>query len=121
MSGVSVITIGSAWEYHRYCQKTYQYVEMTKEAAVECASDMIEKYTRRFVVSEWDGNGAFVDIDGGTVCMADVSIQKMQGHMYSVVVNVREDDCKLRTNSTTPSALFTQEDRRDYDDEGEGV
>ena len=92
---------------------------MTKEAAEECASDMIEKYTRSFTVSEWDGNGAFVDISGGTVCMADVSIQKVQGHMYSVVVNVREDDCKLRRNSTTPSALFTVEDRRDYDEGGE--
>ena len=33
ISGVSIITLGSVWEYHRYCQKCYQYVGMTKDAA----------------------------------------------------------------------------------------
>lgn len=48
--------------------------------------------------------------------MADISIQQQVGHMYSVVVNVREDDVRLRTFSTTPSSLFTAENNRDYDE-----
>jgi len=37
VSGMSVITIGSAWEYHRYCQKTYSYVGMDFDTAKTCA------------------------------------------------------------------------------------
>lgn len=52
--------------------------------------------------------------------MADISIQQQQGHMYSVIVNVREDDTKLRTDAqaqsiSDPSALFSAENARDYD------
>lgn len=76
---------------------------------------MITKYTRSVRVSEW-GTGEFSDIDGGTICMADITIQKRAGHMYDVVVNVREDDSRNRRASYTPSTLFTTEDRRDYDE-----
>lgn len=41
--------------------------------------------------------------------MADVCIQQEAGHMYSVIINVREDDVRLRTISVTPSTLFTAE------------
>lgn len=33
VSGTSVITLGSVWEYHRYCSKTYMYVGMDRTTA----------------------------------------------------------------------------------------
>ena len=107
------------WEYHRYCSKSYMYVGMDLATAQSCAQAMITKYTRSTKVSDWQAEGqnagTFQDVDGGTVCMADISIQQQVGHMYSVIVNVREDDVRLRTFSTTPSSLFTTENQRDYD------
>ena len=77
---------------------------------------MIAKYTRSVKVSDWYGADEFRDIDGGTICMAEITIQKRAGHMYDVVVNVREDDAKNRVASWTPSSLFTTENNRDYDE-----
>ena len=95
------------------------YVGMDLATAQSCAEAMITKYTRSTKVSDWQAEGqnagTFQDVDGGTVCMADISIQQQVGHMYSVVVNVREDDVRLRTFSTTPSNLFSTENNRDYD------
>ena len=78
---------------------------------------MISKYTRSYKVSDWNGSGEFQDIDGGSICMADVVIQKRAGHMYDVVVSVREDDSRNRVASySSPETLFTMENRRDYDE-----
>jgi len=77
---------------------------------------MITLYTRDFKVSEWDGSGVFVDKNGGSTCMADISIQKRNGHMYDVVISVREDDSRTRTTSLSPSSLFTTENNRDYEE-----
>ena len=66
------------WEYHRYCTKSYMYVGMDKATADACAQAMVQKYTRSIKISEWqDGGGSagtFQDVDGGTICMADICI-----------------------------------------------
>ena len=116
-SGTTIQTLGSVWEYHRYCNKTYMYVGMDRSTAQTCANAMITKYTRTFKVSEWNSStGTFTDTSGGSVCMADITIQKKAGHMYDVVVSVREDDCRNKTTSVTPSSLFSTENARDYDE-----
>lgn len=80
---------------------------------------MITKYTRSFYISEWNSSGQnagrFTDRLGGSQCMADISIQQRAGHMYDVVVSVREDDARMRTGPTSPDALFGAENMRDYD------
>lgn len=112
-------TYHSVWEYHRYCSKSYMYVGMDINTANSCAAAMVTKYTRSFKISDWyysgEHAGTFQDIDGGSMCMADISIQQREGHMYDVIVNVREDDVRLRTNITSPQSLFTSENNRDYD------
>lgn len=114
-----VRTIGWAWEYHRYCHKSYKYVGMDRGTAQKCAEAMITKYTRSTKISNFNtSTGTFTDSDGGSNCMADITIQKRDGCMYDVVVTVREDDTRIRTTSHTPSLLFTAENNRDYD-EGE--
>lgn len=46
--------------------------------------------------------------------MSDISVEKQQGHMYKVVVNVHERDVKSRRANTSPENLFTRENQRDY-------
>jgi len=77
---------------------------------------MITLYTRSVKTSEWNDAGSFVDRDGGSTCMADISVQKRSGHIYDVVISVREDDTRIRTSSTSPSSLFTTENNRDYEE-----
>ena len=78
---------------------------------------MIAKYTRSYEVSDWYGASDFRDISGGSICMADIVIQKRAGHMYDVVISVREDDSRNRVASySSPETLFTMENRRDYDE-----
>lgn len=120
LSALNILTtLYWVWEYHRYCTKSYMYVGMDLATAQSCAAAMITKYTRSIKISEWqDGGGnagTFQDVNGGSICMADICIQQQEGHMYSVIVNVREDDVRLRTYSTDPSSLFSSENQRDYD------
>lgn len=110
-------TYYTAYEYHRYCTKTYYYVGMDRATAGSCAAAMVTKYTRNFENSDWYSDGTFHDVYGGTICMADICIQQTAGHMYSVVVNVREDDTKIRLTITSPAALFSDENARDYDED----
>lgn len=115
-----LITLHSVYEYHRYCSKSYSYVGMDLSTARDCANAMITKYTRSYKISDWQSSGAsageFVDVNGGSVVMADIAIQKREGQMYDVVINVREDDTRLRSYSTSPASLFTAENTRDYDE-----
>ena len=113
-----------AWEYHRYCQLQFMYVGMTYSAAKDCAADMISKYTREFKISEWNppagltpGTEDFTDIVGGNIPMAQVLIQYVDGCTYNVIVNVSEDDMRLRIHAPNdPASLFTSENARTYDD-----
>lgn len=92
-------TIDEAWEYHRYAKCSYKYVGLSYSAAKTIATSLIGSYTRGFQITKWqsDGDeaGTFAVIDGGTKLQGDISINKMQGHMYEVVVNINEDDCKV--------------------------
>lgn len=117
ISPLAWYTYYTVYEYHRYCTKTYSYVGMDIATARNCAAAMVTKYTRNFENSDWDADtGTFNDVYGGTVCMAEIAIQQTAGHMYSVVVNVREDDTKVRTTIQTPDTLFAAENARDYDE-----
>lgn len=112
-------TYHQVYEYHRYCTKSYMYVGMDRATAQQCAAAMIQLYTRSYKYSDFQTEGAdaeFIDKPAGTMCMADISIQQRVACMYDVVINVRENDVKLRTYATSPSYLFSVEDARQYDD-----
>ena len=116
VDGTTVTTYTEAWEYHRYCAKTYMYVGMSQSAANNCVAAMVNKYTRNFNISEWDENlHEFSDEYGGSQCMADICSQQREGHMYDVQICVREDDFRIRIGSFSPEALFSGENNRDYD------
>lgn len=113
---VATETRYEAWSYVRSANKTYRYVGMTKAAADACANDMRQIYLRTQKSSVLsDQLREFVDEITGYVPMADVAVNRVNGGMWEVSVNVRETDARLRFASVTASSLFADEDARDYD------
>lgn len=115
------VTYNEAWEYRRFASGTFRYVGMDYDTSLRCAQAMVAEYSRPTIISKWDPTGQsmynaeFIDVDGGTVLMADVNVQNTAGHMYEVVVQVREQDMRMRINgSAGPSSLFTTENQRQY-------
>ena len=88
---------------------------MDRGTANACAAAMIAKYTRLFYVSVWTAAGTWTVEQGGTIPMAEVTVQQRAGCMYDVLVSVREDDVRLTRDPVDPATLFTAENARDYD------
>lgn len=109
------VTYSWMWEYHRYCSKSYMYVGMDLTTANACAAAMITKYTRPFYVSSWTDSGTWEVVPGGSMLMAEVTVQQRAGCMYDVLINVREDDSRMSKTADSPASLFTIENARDYD------
>jgi len=116
------------WEYHRRATKSYRYVGMTDAAKDACVAAMITLYTRDLKASFWNpttsdnhGLGSWSDDAAGQNVTASISPVKNDDGSWDVVVNVCEDDTRLRKTwqSVTPSTLFTTESQRSYDGETE--
>ena len=110
-------TYTAAWEYERHATMSIRYVGMTFAAAQACAEAMVAKYTRSVKISEWDYNddGAFATIDGGSAPMADVAVQLGDGSMYNVVVSVNEQDSRTDLSGALSfSTIFSTENARTY-------
>ena len=113
-------------ENHRYATKRFRYVGMTHDAALACRDALIEKFTRDFKMSIWNGDamgGEWMSINGGTMCMADVSPEENEDGSYDVLVNVNEDDVKYTKveDPFYPSLDFAVERRRVYGSDGHGI
>jgi len=91
------------------------YVGMDLTTANACAAAMITKYTRPFYVSSWTDSGTWEVVPGGSMLMAEVTVQQRAGCMYDVMINVREDDVRMSKTAVSPTSLFTSENARDYD------
>lgn len=117
------------WEFHRYCTLRFRYVGMDYSTAMACADAVIERYSRKYMVSEPSSSAqavaGFEDVYAGSKLMADVAVQYNGGCSYSVVVSVNEDDSKCRmawSGTYEPNMLFveisdpTSEYYRTYDD-----
>lgn len=113
-------------ENHRYATKRFRYVGMTHSAALACRDDLIEMFTRDFKTSIWNGDamgGEWIEITGGTMCMADVSPEENEDGSYDVLVNVSEDDTKYTKVEVPfyPSVAFATERLRTYGSDGHGI
>lgn len=68
-----------AYEFHRYCTKTYTYVGMDLATASACAAAAVDYYTRDTKTSLWNWDAQhpdqFWDKETGRIPMADVCIQ----------------------------------------------
>ena len=127
-SAATSTTLGCVWAYMRTATKCYRYVGMTYSAAKTCADAMLAKYARASKSSEWDGSyhstapaDRFETVDAGTVPMADVALEHVDGSMWNVVVNVREADERMSVNSLSPTAFFPTEQLRTYGPSGDGT
>lgn len=108
------------WEMHRRARMSFRYVGMTKAAAEACKAAMIAAYTRQFKISIWDYSsmgGAWSDNNGGEMPMAEIAMSHNEDGSYDVVVNVNEDDTRMRktSESTSYSTLFYTERSRTYE------
>lgn len=116
VSGTSIITIKSAWVYTRCASKSYRYVGMSKAAAESCAAALRSKFQRSTMISEWSPDDEdFVDVSGGEMPMAEVSVNYVDGQMYEVAVVVSETDERMRKGAASVLSLFAFENARDYD------
>ena len=112
-------------ECHRYAAKRFRYVGMTYEAAMNCAADMKEHFTRTFFTSYWNADamgGGWNTGTGGTVCMADVTPVHTDADAWDVIVSVREDDVRYKkvSESFYPAYDFGNEMNRGYGSDGHG-
>lgn len=132
--GTTVVVSGAAdiytqaMEYHRRATQRFRYVNMTQEAAKTCAKAMVESFTRNIKGSLWNattadaiGLGTFKDESAGEILMADIVSKSNDDGSWDVLVNVNEDDVRLRKvgQSTTVTILFASERIREYDGETE--
>ena len=113
-------------ENHRYATKRFRYVGMTHAAALTCRDELIEKFTRNFNMSIWNGDvtdGEWVSMNGGAMVMADVSPEENEDGSYDVLVNVNEDDTKYSRVETPfyPNVAFATERLRTYGSDGHGT
>lgn len=111
-------------EYHRRARMSLRYVGMTEAAAKDCKDAMMSAFTRSFKSSIWDGTtmgGSWSDSSAGEVPMADVAMVHNDDGSYDVVVNVNEDDTRMRKvgESASYATLFSSERSRSYDGEYE--
>lgn len=115
-----VNVIDHAYEYRRFKSKVYAYVGMDYETAVDCAADATAYYTRATRVSEFSKTGAtqgtFVNKSAGNIIMASVTINHVDGCMYSVEISVNEEDVLMSVSPASASTQFLVEDNlRGYD------
>ena len=113
-------------ENHRYATKRFRYVGMTHAAALTCRGELIEKFTRNFNMSIWNGDvtdGEWVSMNGGAMVMADGSPEENEEGSYDVIVNVNEDDTKYSIVETPfyPAISFSTERLRTYGSDGHGT
>ncbi len=107
-----------AWEYIRTASKTYRYVGMTEAGARAKAASLVTLYTRSTKVSVWDSTeGDFIHQDAGDIVMADIVVQHEEASMWTVAVTVSETDTRTALSpSLSPTALFSLENNRDYEE-----
>lgn len=113
-------------ENHRYATKRFRYVGMTYAAALVCRDALIEKFTRDFKMSYWNGDamgGEWLSMPGGSMVMADVSPEENEDGSYDVLVNVNEDDTKYTKVEVPfyPAIAFATERLRAYGSDGHGT
>ena len=108
------------WELRRVAKQSFRYIGMTQDAAYACRDAMIAKYTRAFKVSTWVDDvmgGARLDRDGGSMPMAEVSPAHNDDGSYDVIVNVNENDSRMRKVNEVISieGAFLTEQSRTYE------
>lgn len=107
---------GKAYTYHRYATKVYRYVGMDERTARACAEEKLKQYTRVRFFWYWDED-MVIQFSRELKCGATVSVRHTDGHLWSVEINVNEDDVyysPLWIDDIAASGFF---DSGDYDED----
>lgn len=107
---------GKAYTYHRYATKVYRYVGMDERTARACAEEKLKQYTRVRFFWYWDENME-IQFSRELKCGATVRVRHTDGHLWSVEINVNEDDVyysPLWIDDIAASGFF---DSGDYDED----
>ena len=122
VASAASVTYSKMYLYRRRARAAYRYVGMTRAAAETCAAAMKEKYatnssTRLRYAQIWNATagsmGDWTSYRTDGVACARVSISKDSANLYSVIVEVDEEDL-VYSKSESPQSWAT-EDARDYD------
>lgn len=122
----SVSQTSEGFEATRYATRVYDFVGMTKEAAMLCAELRRAQYTREFsrvqVVETVDAETGETRSDHVNVpiveCASDIVAKPQSGEMWMVSVSVNETD--VRFSADRPNnldTLFVDEGLRNYDND----
>ncbi len=133
--GQTVVYNQPYYRVSRYAQKQYEYVGMNYETAVSCQNAKIDQYTRSYSriveitmddptwtppVSDPDAQPPQITTLSSEPfigCTSDIVAQHQDGGMWKVSVSVNETDEKPSIQfPTRPANLFTDENRREYDE-----
>lgn len=109
----------AAYEVHRYKTKSYKYVGMDFATAQQCAATAAAYYQRVKHTYQLDDSGTWKTHQSCPCNMADITIERVDGDMYDVVINVNEDDVYMSTGGDLSDlgALFDANNRKyDTDD-----
>lgn len=82
---------GKAYEYHRYATKTYRYVGMDERTARACAEAKLAQYTRVRFFWYWE-TMTTLNFSRELKSGATVKARHTGGHLWSVEIQVNEDD-----------------------------
>lgn len=114
-------TVTRAWAYSRYATGSLRYIGLTRSAANTLAATLRSTYTRSCKISIFDDvtiglSEHFTDIDGGDIPMASVEVRSAGGDAYDVILQLNEQDERIRENRVSATSLFSAENNRTYPD-----
>ena len=95
-------TLNWVWEYRRFTTMRYRVIGLTEAAADALQETLSEAYTRQTRISVFiesgSGAGGFEEQDGGYDRMARVVKYHIEGDVWGVLVDVREQSVRLRSD-----------------------
>ena len=103
------------YESHRIVTKSYSYIGMTEAAAKACQAAKLAQYTRTFI--QWyNANGVWKGSSNQKIqCVANVSMNQDDGGLWSVSIDVNEDQQQYSTWIPIDYDLFDYS--LDYDED----
>ena len=92
------------YQFQRIATKSYSYVGMNEATAKACQDAKLAQYTRN--LRQWyTDRGVYKPMDK-TVCVASVTMSHDSGGMWSVDIEVNEDQTQYYDSAVAPSWLF---------------
>jgi hypothetical protein len=92
------------YQFQRIATKSYSYVGMNEATAKACQDAKLAQYTRN--LRQWyTDRGVYKPMDK-TVCVASVTMSHDAGGMWSVDIDVNEDQTQYYDSAVAPDWLF---------------